>query len=92
MGLAYFTNDQQTGFYNCIDQMCDQLIGWYDDATMFRMLATLAFAVSLDVILFDGKYTHAVEQVQIKSFNIGPIRPPQLAVPLRVGNHNAPTV
>ena len=30
---------------------------------MLRMLATLAFAVSLDVILFDGKYTHAVEQM-----------------------------
>jgi hypothetical protein len=30
---------------------------------MFRILATLAFAVSFDVILFSGKYTHAVEQV-----------------------------
>jgi len=30
---------------------------------MFRILAALAFAVSFDVIWFDGKYTHAVEQI-----------------------------
>ena len=30
---------------------------------MLRMLATLAFAVSLDLLLFDGKYTHVVEQM-----------------------------
>jgi len=30
---------------------------------MFRMLGTLAFAIGLDVILFDGKYTHVVEQM-----------------------------
>jgi hypothetical protein len=29
----------------------------------FRMLATLAFAVSFDLYLFDGKYTHAAEQI-----------------------------
>ena len=38
-------------------------MGWYYDGTMFRMLATLAFAVSLDLILFDSKYTHAVGQI-----------------------------
>jgi hypothetical protein len=30
---------------------------------LFRVLATLAFAVSFDMVLFDGKHTHAVEQV-----------------------------
>jgi hypothetical protein len=30
---------------------------------MLRILATLAFAVSIDLYLFDGKYTHAAEQV-----------------------------
>jgi hypothetical protein len=33
---------------------------------MFRMLATLAFAVSFDMILFGGKYTYAVDQVAIQ--------------------------
>jgi len=30
---------------------------------MFRLLATLAFAASFDSVWYDGKYTHAVEQV-----------------------------
>jgi hypothetical protein len=30
---------------------------------MFRTLTTLAFAVSFDLYLFDGKYTHAAEQI-----------------------------
>jgi hypothetical protein len=32
---------------------------------LFRMLATVAFAVSFDVLLCDGKYTHTVEQVAL---------------------------
>jgi hypothetical protein len=30
---------------------------------MFRILAALAFTVGFDLILFDSKYTHVVEQV-----------------------------
>lgn len=32
---------------------------------MFRLLATLAFTVSFDLYLFDGKYTHAAESVAL---------------------------
>jgi len=32
---------------------------------MFRTLATLAVAVSLDLLLFDGKYTNAVWQIAV---------------------------
>ena len=44
-------------------QNYNHLIARYHDGIMFRILATLAFAVSLDLILFDSKYTHAVEQM-----------------------------
>lgn len=30
---------------------------------LFRTLAMLAFAVSFDVLLWDGKYTHAVQAI-----------------------------
>jgi hypothetical protein len=30
---------------------------------LFRLLATLAFVASFDILLFDGKYARAVEQV-----------------------------
>jgi hypothetical protein len=32
---------------------------------MLRIVATLAFAVSIDLYLFDGRYSHAAEQVAI---------------------------
>jgi len=32
---------------------------------LFRMLATLAFAVGFDVLLCDGRYTQAVERVAL---------------------------
>jgi hypothetical protein len=32
---------------------------------MFRILATLAFMVGFDLYLFDGRYTHAVEQMML---------------------------
>ena len=32
---------------------------------MLRITATLAFAVSFDLLLFDGKYTHAAEQMAL---------------------------
>jgi hypothetical protein len=32
---------------------------------LLRMLATLAFAASFDILLFDGKYIHAVEQLAL---------------------------
>lgn len=32
---------------------------------LLRLLVTLAFLVSFDVILFDGKYTQVVEQVAV---------------------------
>jgi hypothetical protein len=32
---------------------------------MLRILAALAFAVSIDLFWFDGRYSHAVEQVAI---------------------------
>ncbi len=32
---------------------------------MLRIMATLAFAVSIDLLLFDGKYTSAVEQMTL---------------------------
>jgi hypothetical protein len=32
---------------------------------MFRTLATLAFAVNIDLYLFDGRYFHAAEQMAI---------------------------
>jgi hypothetical protein len=32
---------------------------------LLRLLVTLAFVVSFDVILFDGKYTQVVEQVAV---------------------------
>jgi hypothetical protein len=32
---------------------------------MFRVLATLAFMVSFDLFLFDGKYTYAAEGVAL---------------------------
>jgi hypothetical protein len=32
---------------------------------MFRILATLAIAVSIDLWLFDGRYFHAAEQMTI---------------------------
>lgn len=32
---------------------------------MLRLLATLAFAVSFDIILFDGKYISAVDKVAV---------------------------
>jgi hypothetical protein len=32
---------------------------------MFRILATLAIAVSIDLYLFDGKYTHALWQIAL---------------------------
>jgi hypothetical protein len=35
---------------------------------LFRTLATLAFAVSLDVFLCDGKYTHAVETMALSIY------------------------
>jgi hypothetical protein len=35
---------------------------------LLRLLVTLAFVVSFDVILFDGKYTQVVEQVAVAVF------------------------
>ena len=35
---------------------------------MLRILATLAFAVSFDVYLFDGKYTNAVERLVLSVY------------------------
>jgi len=35
---------------------------------MLRLLATLAFAISFDVFLFDGKYTDAVHQLTVIAF------------------------
>jgi len=35
---------------------------------MFRVLATLAFLVSFDMLLFNGRYTLAVEQVTLSMF------------------------
>jgi hypothetical protein len=32
---------------------------------MLRLLATLAFAVSFDILLFDGKYVNAVEHIAL---------------------------
>jgi hypothetical protein len=32
---------------------------------MFRTLATLAIAVSIDLLLFDSKYTHALWQIAL---------------------------
>jgi hypothetical protein len=32
---------------------------------MLRLLATLAFAASFDIILFDGKYISAVDKVTV---------------------------
>jgi hypothetical protein len=32
---------------------------------LLRLFVTLAFVVSFDVILFDGKYTQVVEQVAV---------------------------
>jgi len=35
---------------------------------LFRTLAMVAFAVSFDFYLFDGKYTHAVEQLALSLY------------------------
>jgi hypothetical protein len=35
---------------------------------LFRLLATLAFAVSLDLLLYDGTYTHAVQEVALSIY------------------------
>jgi hypothetical protein len=35
---------------------------------LLRVFATLAFAVSFDILLFDGRYTHVVEQVALSMF------------------------
>jgi hypothetical protein len=32
---------------------------------MFRLLATLAFVVGSDILLFDGKYTDAAHQLAV---------------------------
>jgi hypothetical protein len=32
---------------------------------MLRLLATLAFAVSFEIILFDGRYLHAADKVAV---------------------------
>ena len=32
---------------------------------MFRILATLAIVASIDLFLFDGRYTHAAKQMAI---------------------------
>jgi hypothetical protein len=37
----------------------------HHDGAMFRTLATLAVAVSIDLYLFDGRYFHAAEQMAI---------------------------
>ncbi len=36
-----------------------------NDICMLRLLATLAFAASFDIILFDGKYISAVDKVAV---------------------------
>jgi len=41
----------------------DQLNGKLQNASMLRILATLAFAVSFDLVFFDGKYTDAGKQI-----------------------------
>lgn len=48
-------------FYNCSELNYRPLLAKLHDEKMFRTLATLAIAVSIDLYLFDGKYTHAVE-------------------------------
>jgi len=35
------------------------------NASMLRILATLAFAVSFDLLFFDGKYTDAAKQLAL---------------------------
>jgi hypothetical protein len=35
---------------------------------LLRTLATLAFAASFDILLLDGKYIHAVEQLALSVF------------------------
>jgi len=35
---------------------------------MDRLVAALAVAVSLDVYLFDGRYTHSAEQLAVSIF------------------------
>jgi hypothetical protein len=35
---------------------------------MLRLLATLAFAASFDIVLFDGKYISAVDRVAVAIF------------------------
>ena len=41
------------------------LVREHHDGAMFRALATLAVAVSVDLYLFDGRYSHAAEQIVI---------------------------
>jgi hypothetical protein len=36
-----------------------------NDIRMLRLLATLAFAASFDILLFDGKYISAVDKVAV---------------------------
>ena len=33
--------------------------------SMLRILATLAFAVSFDLLIFDGRYTKSAEQIAL---------------------------
>ena len=36
---------------------------------MLRIVAALAFAVSIDLLLFDGRYTHAIERMTLTIFH-----------------------
>jgi hypothetical protein len=41
------------------------LFGQYQDGDMFRTLAALAIAASIDLYVFDGRYTTALWQMAI---------------------------
>ena len=45
-----------------------QLFNSHNTNLLFRTLATLAFAVSLDVLFWDGKYTHAIETMALSIY------------------------
>jgi hypothetical protein len=58
--------DQQAGFDSNFTPLGEQtLIRRAKPARMMRLLATLAFAISFDVFLFDGRYTDAVHQLAV---------------------------
>jgi hypothetical protein len=47
--------------------ICDygRLIVKHHDNSMLRILAALAFAVSFDLLFFDGRYTDAAKQIAL---------------------------